>query len=399
MRILQIISGLSQREGGPAEACLQLSYELARQGEDVAIYTTHCTSDGFLGVSLNEPHYSNGVEIRYFGTRIMRSLRFSLSLAQALEARIPDCDVVHINSLYRFPSSAAAFYCRRYRTPYMLRPHGSLNPFVFRRHRLRKAIYEQLFDFRSLEHASAVHFTSMGEKNLASRLNLKIKPVIVPLGVRLEQFDGGPPRGAFRAVWPELGDKIVLLFLGRINFKKGLGLLVKAFGEIARRRDDVHLVIAGPDDEGYGTRVRKWLEAEGVLAKSTFTGMLVGEQKISAYRDADLFVLPSYDENFGIAVAEAMASGLPVVISNRVNICREIEEAQAGLVVDCAQHQLTSALLQLIDDPNARIVAGAFGRRLIEARFTWKTVAEQMIQVYRSVSGARRERSESCRDP
>jgi len=126
-----------------------------------------------------------------------------------------------------------------------------------------------------------------------------------------------------------------------------------------------------------------------VLGQTTFTGMLLGSQKMSAFRDADVFVLPSYTENFGIAVVEAMASGLPVVISNKINIWREVAEARAGLVVNCDVHEISNALLTLLVDPIRGKEMGKRGRRLVEKRFTWETVGEQMVQVYRQILSRR----------
>src|SRR6185436_20783168 len=179
-----------------------------------------------------------------------------------------------------------------------------------------------------------------------------------PPGVHVERYCDSSVDGSFRAAWPETRGRRIVLFLGRLNFKKGLDLLVRAFGEVARRRPDVHLVLAGPDDDGYGATVRRWLGAEGVLDRVTFTGMLLGRAKLAAFRDADVFVLPSYTENFGMAVVEAMACGRPVVISDHVNIWHEVAAAGAGRVTRCDAGEVAAALLGLLDDPAARRAAG-----------------------------------------
>jgi len=303
----------------------------------------------------------------------------------ALRSAIPRFDLVHIHSLYLFPSTVAAYYSRRYGVPYVVKPHGSLDPYLFRRHRGRKWIYEQLFEWRNLNRAAAIHFTTVEERDLTRPLHLKAPSLVVPVGLDLREFDTAPPYGAFRAAYPHTQGKKILLFLGRLNFKKGLDLLIEAYSEIARQRDDVHLMLVGPDDDGYGERIRRWLRTQGVLGRATFTGMLSGPERLAAFRDADVFVLPSYTENFGIAVVEAMASRVPVVISNKVNIWHTVAEAEAGLVVDCNARQLRQALLMLIDDPVLRNEIGARGRRLVEDMFTAKAVAERMIHGYRQV--------------
>jgi glycosyltransferase involved in cell wall biosynthesis len=190
-----------------------------------------------------------------------------------------------------------------------------------------------------------------------------------------------PRRGIFRSQFPEIGDAFLILFLGRLNFKKGLDLLAKSYGIVARQCQAVHLVIAGPDNEGYGQRVRQWLTDEGVLHRATFTGMLLGQDKLAALSDADVFVLPSYSENWGVAVVEAMACGLPVVISDQVNLWQEVAKAEAGLVIPCDPQKLSDALLQLQHDAELREKLGANGRRLA-AKFSWNSAASQMLDVY-----------------
>lgn len=389
MRILHVIAGLADRYGGPSKDCVGLCRELVRLGAQVAIYTTNIDGKGHLDVPLNTPVWMDGVECRYFPIQRPRSLRLSLPLARALREAIHTFDLVHIHSLYLFPPTVAAHYCRRFGVPYVVKPHGSLDPYIFRRHRGRKWLYEHLFEWRNLNRAAAIHFTTAEEEALTRPLRLKAPVLVVPIGVDLREFDNAPPAGAFRAAYAETQGKKIVLFLGRLNFKKGLDLLAHAFGEIANRRADVHLVLVGPDDDGYAAQIRRWLGDLNVSRHATFTGLLTGSAKLAALRDADLFVLPSYTENFGIAVVEAMASGLPVVISNKVNIWRPVAEARAGLVTNCDVKDLTRALLDLLDDAPLRKKMGERGRRLVEEQFAREAVGKQMFRGYRNILEAR----------
>jgi glycosyltransferase involved in cell wall biosynthesis len=389
LKILHVIASLAPRYGGPSKVCLELCRELARRGEQVAIYTTNIDGDGELDVPLGTPLVKDGIEIGYFTVQTPRYYKFSIPLARALKAAIPEYDLVHIHSLYLFPSTVAAYYSRHYGVPYLIRPHGTLDPYLFRRHRGRKWIYERLFEWRNLNNAAAVHFTTVEEHELTCPLGLKAPGVVVPPGVNLQDYADIPPVGTFMAAHPETYGKKIILYLGRLNFKKGLDLLAKAFGEVVRERDDVHLVLAGPDDDGYGAEVRQWLVADGVIGKCTFTGMLLGADKLAAFSDADVFVLPSYTENFGVAVVEAMVCGLPVVISNKVNIWREVAQAHAGLVVNCDAQEVSNALLTLLEDPLHGKEMGRRGRWLVEERFTWEVVGEQMVQVYHQILSKR----------
>lgn len=385
MRILHVIANLIAERGGPPKATLEMSRALTRLGHEVSLYTTNADVRGVLGVPTHRPVLVEGVTIRYFPIGRFRRWGFSAPLGKALRAEIPSFDVVHIHSLYLFHTFVAAYYCRRYDIPYLMRPHGTLDPFLRRKSRLKKAVYNFLIEKRNLDNAAAVHYTSQDEMDLAhGALKIRAPGVVVPLGLDVDEYATLPARGTFRSRHPEIGDKFVVLFLGRLNFKKGLDLLAQAYGSIARRRRDVHLVIAGPDEDGYGRRVQSYLADEGVLGRVTFAGMLRGEEKLAAFADANVFVLPSYTENFGMAAVEAMACGVPVVISNRVGIWREIAEAEAGLVVNCESGELADALLEIMGNAHLN-PQGERGKQLVQERFTWEKVAIQMLQVYQGI--------------
>ncbi len=170
---------------------------------------------------------------------------------------------------------------------------------------------------------------------LAGKYTFGTPGFVVPLGLDIEEYSFNSTEGKLLSRFPELNGKKIILFLGRINFKKGLNILVNAFAAIARDQDDVHLLIAGPNDTGYGKKVSRWLKKENVYTKTTLAGMLQGEEKLEAFHISSVFVLPSYSENFGIAVLEAMACGLPVIVSDKVNLRPEVVASKAGEVVPC----------------------------------------------------------------
>jgi glycosyltransferase involved in cell wall biosynthesis len=388
MRILHVIPSLAARDGGPPKAVIEMCRELLRRGEHAEIYTTNADGDGSLDVPVGRPIEVRDVKVTYFPVNGSHYYKFSVPIAAALRTNVPRYDVVHINSLYQFPSTIAAYYCRKYGFPYILTPHGSLDPYIYWHHPLRKRLYEVLVERRNLAAAKAVHFTSAEEMELASSLGLRFRGVVGPYGL---EIDESPPDcwTDAEAEWPELVGKKVLLFLGRINFKKGLDVMARAFGAVHRRRGDAHLVIAGPDTDGYAGEVRKWLDDEGALDAATFAGMVVDGRKAALFRRADLFVLPSYSENFGIAVVEAMAAGLPIVISNKVNIWREIDEAGAGVVVKPDAEEVAGAILVLLDDPLRAKQMGERGRRLALEKFSWKAAGDHLVRLYQGVVAGR----------
>jgi glycosyltransferase involved in cell wall biosynthesis len=304
-------------------------------------------------------------------------------------------DIVHIHSIYLFHSTVGALLCRRARVPYVIRPHGTLDPYLRRRHRVGKWLHEIIVERHSFKGAAAIQFTAAEEMALATqsragrRLLKSAVGVFVPNGVAIpEVSESGPPEADSEGLlqqFPELRGKRILLFLGRINFKKGLDLLAAAFARLCANRADIHLLIAGPDNEGYELRVKEWLRAANVLDRVTFAGMLRGTYKTAAFKIADMFVLPSYSENFGIAIAEAMAQSLPVIVSDRVNIWREIAEAAAGLVIKCDSAELATAMAALLDDSELCRSMGERGRQLVERSFTWQVVGGQMINLYERI--------------
>ncbi|MFC2043237.1 glycosyltransferase [Chloroflexota bacterium] len=386
MKILHVIAALYPERGGPAKVGPEMCRALAKKGVDVSIYTTNLNISGTLDVPIDRAVVHDGVSVYYFPISGLRQYGFSLSLAEALRSCIPTFDLVHIHSLYMFHTSASAHYCRKYKVPYIIRPHGTLDPYLRRKSRVKKGIYNLLFEKRNLDHAAAVHYTSEEEKELAHRpMHIQSPGVVVPLGLNPEEYIKLPAPDSFRNQYPECREKFLYLFLGRLDFKKGLDLLSSAFGKIARQRGDVHLVIAGPDEAGCTKQMRMWLTGEGVLDRVTFTGMLSGKDKLAAFNDADVFVLSSYTENFGVALVEAMTCGMPVVISDRVNIWREIADAEAGLVTKCDADDVYKGMSILLNDRELRVKLGHNARGLVAEKYTWDKNIDLMIDIYAKI--------------
>jgi glycosyltransferase involved in cell wall biosynthesis len=180
------------------------------------------------------------------------------------------------------------------------------------------------------------------------------------------------------------GKKLVL-FLGRLHQKKGLELLIHAFARVADRCPDAHLVLAGNGDRRYMETVTQMVNECGVASRSTITGWLEDDDKLAALADADLFVLPSLGENFGIAVVEAMACGLPVVISDKVGIWQDVAESEAGIIVHCDSDEIASAIERLVGDSKLRTRLGRNGKNLAGAQFTMDRMAERMEIEYQAL--------------
>jgi len=386
MKILHVVPSLANEFGGPSIAVIGLCRELVRQGEDVTVFTTEADVFGRAQTGYAKPSEIDGIKIFYFPMRYMFNYKLSMPLAQALKEKLWLFDVVHIHSLFQFSTTVASYYCRRYNKPYIITTHGHLDPFNFRKKPWFKRMYLNLCDARNISNAKAIHFTSEGERRSAVNKFSKVPSVVISLGISPKDYRKLPEQGVFRSRYPCLNDKKIILFFGRIHYKKGLDILANAFVRLAKENADVCLVMAGPDNENYGSKIKLQLEKGGVLSRVVFTGMLSGENKLALLKDSDIFALPSYTENFALAVVEAMAIGLPVVISDKVNISPEIKEARAGLVIEPDPSQLFFALKRLLQDSRLREELVSNAKELVESRFIWEKNAMVLIDLYRSIT-------------
>jgi len=327
----------------------------------------------------------DGVTSWYF-PRQSRFYTVSLPLGQWLRQRSGNYDVVHIHALFSFSSVAAAVAAGGCGTPYIVRPLGTLNRWGMQNRRRRlKDLSFQLVESRILKNAALVHYTSEQEREEAAELGVAGASAIIPNPVRID--DDQAVGGSFRARYPELRDKTIVLFLSRFDRKKGLDLLIPAFERARRAYPAARLVLAGEGDVALVGGLKSEIERLGLGKDVLWTGFLSGEAKQAALADADLFVLPSYSENFGIAAVEAMNAGLPLIVSDQTAVHREIAEAHAGLTVPCETEALASALAYMLSDAEKRRAMGRNGRELARQRFSVKAVVRRTIEAYEQVVG------------
>lgn len=328
MRILNVISSTDPDGGGVAEAVRQIGLVLRERGYANEIVCLDAPDAPWLSNSSLPVHALGPGRTGYL---------YSSALLPWLKANVSRFDTVLVHGLWQYGSFATWKALKGTQIPYYVYPHGMLDPWfkrTFPLKHLKKSLYWPWAEYRVLRDARAVLFTCEEEKRLArqSFRLYRVREEVVALGTAPPPNDSEEARDAFLAAWPHLKEKRLLLFLGRIHLKKGCDLLLEAFAKVAGTDTSLHLVMAGPDQIGLQTGLQQQAAALGISARVTWTGMLTGERKWGAFYAAEAFVLPSHQENFGIAVVEALACGLPVLISNQVNIWREIETDRAGLV-------------------------------------------------------------------
>jgi glycosyltransferase involved in cell wall biosynthesis len=258
-----------------------------------------------------------------------------------------------------------------------------LDPWSLRQSKWKKRLYMLWRLRRNLNRAAAIHFTTQIERDLAVPLKLKPPAVVETLGLDLKEFENLPPKGTFRAKYPQLGGRPIVLFLGRLHPGKGAEYLIPAFTHIVSPRRhrgteaaaDAVVVIAGPDSEGYRAKLEALVAGHGIGEQVVFTGPLYGRDRLAALVDADIFCLPSEHENFGIVVIEALACGTPVLISDQVNIHREITAAGVGGVVRVDVGDVAGGLRRWLTDANLRQSAAERAKVIVRERYDWTAVA------------------------
>jgi glycosyltransferase involved in cell wall biosynthesis len=394
MHLLQIIPAISPVYGGPSQMVTGFSKALATAGMTVTILTTDANGDAGqapLTVPLGVPVAQDGYEVRYFRRAGWPRYKFSVGLLRWLAAHAATADLAHIHALFSPVSSAAAAIARTRHLPYILRPLGTLDPIDLQKKRRLKQLYATLIERQNLAEAAAVHFTSRQEAAAAERFGLTLPDWVLPLGVDLAEFAAASAKR--RAIAQSLRDRFqipperpIVLFLSRLDPKKGLDLLLPALERVQAVGIPFHWILAGsnPQDPAYEKQVSDRLQASPLRACTTQTGFVVGLSRRDLLLAADLFVLPSYYENFGIAVAEAMAAGVPVLVSDAVPLHEDVAKAQAGWVVPCEVDALANMLaiaLQAAD----RSQRGTAAQSWASEHYDWRAIALRAIQKYEAI--------------
>lgn len=387
MRVLQIVPSISLIYGGPSQMVLGLSSALARQGVEVTILTTDSNGDTGqepLDVPLNTPIQQDGYKIIYFRCAPFRRYKFSVDLLKWLNIHAHTFNLAHIHALFSPVSSVAATVCRRQKLPYIFRPLGTLDPADLRKKRQLKQLYAAILERANLAGAAAIHFTSVQEAKVSERFGVSTRDLVIPLGVIPPQ---SPLKKGGSEVRQQFGiplDVPLVLFMSRIDPKKGLNLLLPALEALLAEGLNFHFVLAGtnPQDPGYEEKIKSQIQTSPLRSHTTITGFVTGELKSALLQAADLFVLPSYYENFGIAVAEAMVAGIPVVISDQVHICQEVRDSESGWVGATDVLALTELLRIALQNPSERQRRGLCAKEYALKNYSWDAIALQTIQAY-----------------
>ncbi len=386
MKILHVMSSVDPTGGGPIEGVQQLGRVLVKNGHTVHIATADAPDAPWLR--------EIALPVHALGPARLGRYAYAPRLETWLRANHARYDAIIVNGLWQFHGLATWRALRLTQTPYFVFTHGMLDPWfkhTYPLKHLKKSLYWHRAERRVLRDARGVCFTCEEERVLArqSFARYKCREKVVSYGTAAPQGDAQAQREAFLGCFPHLRGKRALLFLSRIHEKKGCDLLIEAFARVAGNDEKLHLVMAGPDQTGWQTQLQVQAQKLGIAKRVTWTGMLSGDLKWGAFRSAEAFVLPSHQENFGIAVAEALACGLPVLISDKVNIWREIENDKAGLVAPDTLAGTQHLLQSWMDLPVAQQLE--MRRRAVqcfEDRFEIDRAVQSLLEVLQSDSTA-----------
>ena len=376
LKILQLVHTLDPSVGGVAASVLALSRGLARRGHKLDIVVLDDSASPWLA-DIALPIHALGVGLT--------SYRYSSKLLPWLKKQGGDYDRVIVNGIWQYLSFAA---WRRYAgssIPYYVFPHGMLDPWfkeTFPLKHLKKWLYWPWAEYRVLRNAAAVIFTSEEERSQARKSFwlYRCREKVSPLGVEAPPISSNA-KSEFLSRYPQLQNTRIFLFLGRLHPKKGCDMLLEAFAQM-RSNDSISLILAGPDQVGWESDLRRQVTRLNLTNRVVFTGMLEGSMKQGAFANAEAFVLPSHQENFGISVVEALAARVPVLISNRVNIWPEIEADRAGYVESDDLAGTTRLLQRWIDTaPAEREMVRENARRCFEQRFEIDRAVESLLQI------------------
>jgi len=389
MKVLHVIPSISPLRGGPSQAVLGMVSSLRQQGIDAEIATTNDHGPDLLDVPVNQLSQHEGIPVRFFPRfspkiSAMREFAFSRTFSSWLWQNITDYDLVHVHAIFSYPSTAAMTAARLQGVPYIARPLGQLCNWSLQQSKHKKQIYLNLLERNNLHHSCAIHFTSEQEQQEAAQQGFTTPHFILPHG--LTQL---PPmleaRSLLRRQLGLVGDEPIILFMSRLHPKKGLDSLIPALGQLQGQR--FHLVIAGNGTPEYEAEVDRLVQAAGLAQRTHRLGFVNGKLKELLLQGSDLFALTSHSENFGIALLEALAAGLPVVTTPGVALASLVQRSQLGWVVPQEPLAIASTVRQGLQNPSLLRAMGDRARQIVHDTYSWQAIAMQLTTHYHGLLG------------
>lgn len=381
MKVLHVIHAVSPKYGGPSKALLSMCRGLLARGVDVQIACTNAEPGGRMPVETETRTTFQGVPAIFFKAKGIGAFDYSSVLARWLDQHVAEFDLVHIHGVFSHACLAAAKACRKHNVPYIVRPVGHIEPWALAQKPARKKIFLKLGGGTMLRGAKAIHYACVREKEDSEKALAMNHGVVIPLGVELEAATE-PVRAKDRAN----GKRPYVLMLSRLQPTKGIGTLLDAF--LDAREDSAlrgwQLLIAGDGPTEFQASLKRTIKERNAEDSVQLTGWLDGEAKRRALAGASLLALPSHHESFGLCVVEAMAQGVPVLVSPEVGVAADVQASGSGWVSSVDSGSLSRTLIAALSDPEERRRRGEAGRAL-SRKFDWSNVAQMLEELYESL--------------
>lgn len=374
---------MARRYGGPSTAIFPMVTALNRLLSVSAVIAT-TDADG-PGSRIATKDLPTDVPMRLFHRNCSERWKVSWGLTNWLSSHVRDYDIVHIHAVWSFATTAAARAARRHGVPYIIRPAGMLSAYTWRRGNWIKRLYWNAIEHHNVESAAAIHVTSRAEADEIQAIQPHARTYIISNGVEDAAFTSPRDCGfIYRKCSAAAADKPILLFLSRLHPKKGI--IDRLLPAVASMRAPCCLAIAGgPDPHApeHENEVLATIKKLGLQNRVAMLGSVDGGDRWQLFDGAVAFVLPSHSENFGIVVAEAMARGCPVVVTDTVQSAEHVMLGQAGVVVTGEPNELAATLDKLVASPNESRVLGEAGAQYAAHNFRWNQIAQQIASMYR----------------
>ncbi len=387
MKILQVIPSVSPLRGGPSQAVLEMVKSLIAQGIESSIITTDDNGPDRFNVPTDDWIEYQGVPVHFFPrfsphSSGIREFAFSRALTLWLRKNVESYDLVHVHALFSYPSTVAMAIARRHQVPYICRPLGQLCEWSLQQSALKKQIYLNLIERANIACSQGLHLTSEQEKKEVAKLKLDCPTFVIPHGLNFApSVHNARHRLREKFGLPE-NEKIVL-FLSRIHPKKGLNFLISALGKLVKY--PFTFILAGSGDLIYEAEVRSLLQKSGIDSRTICPGFVEGETKNILLQGADLYALTSHSENFGVAVLEALAAGLPAMVTPGVALSAEIQRHQIGYISELDVEAIASTLETYFANPAAAFQMGRRAQQFALKNYTWQKNADNLIQIYETI--------------
>lgn len=381
MKILTVTPYLAPSYGGTSKCIVELAKELGNLDITVDLVTTNAGFDSAKDADswIDKKKY----RVRYFYCWYRNDFIISLRLILWLIRNIAHYDIVHTNTVFAPLISLTNLICSWQNIPYINTPHGMLEPWALSYKARKKKYYYQLLEKPLLQKARAIQTLASSEAQKIQKLGFS-NTVTIPNGIHAQEYQSLPDSEIFYQQFPDTRGKKLILFLGRIDPKKGLDLLAPAFSKAYQKFPDIHLIVAGPNSINFMPIAEKYFIDANCRDGVTFTGMLKGELKLAALAAATIYVAPSYSEGFSMSVLEGMASGLPCIITTGCNF-PEAAKAHVAHVVDIKAESIADALINCLENPQQAKQMGNQARQFIFDNYTWDIVAQKMFGVYQQI--------------